>query len=276
MGDDASSVTRRASLDVGGYRPTARQLEVLRAVHESGGVNSAARALGASPASVTMALKRLSASAGFPVVASGPKGSALTGGGLAILNELEAIRRSEGSARATVIAGTVITEDLLTAALSQSDPDALCELVIADDDRNARCLLSGEIDMALLDDPLIAYELDGFESSEITMDRLVHVDRGPRYARFKYGAQRVGFRHLEAMGADVAVERVFRSLNSLMGSGLSFFVNESLLMRRNIQLRSATDPSLLSHSIVAVWKEGNGDVGRALQALARQVRSGKY
>ena len=49
--------------------------------------------------------------------------------------------------------------------------------------------------------PYTSSILRGCKWQEVATDRLLHVDRGPRYARFLYGAQRIGFRHLESQGS---------------------------------------------------------------------------
>ncbi|HPP44447.1 MAG TPA: hypothetical protein PK446_01485, partial [Methanomassiliicoccaceae archaeon] len=103
-------------------------------------------------------------------------------------------------------------------------------------------------------------------------DRLLHVDNGPRYGRFMYGAQRIGFRHLELTGSRYEVEGAYRSLSALQRSGLSFFVNESLALRKRLDLRSATDPSLLEHRINAVYREESNFVRDLVGALRNESR----
>jgi hypothetical protein len=123
------------------------------------------------------------------------------------------------------------------------------------------------MDLVVLDDPLYAFESEGTIWEPVAEDRLVHVERGTAYARFRFGAQRLGFRHLESNHVEYRVERLEHSLTALLRSNLSFFVNESLAMKKGYALRSATDMELLRHQIIAMYWEPE----QRLQALVREL-----
>jgi hypothetical protein len=93
------------------------------------------------------------------------------------------------------------------------DPEGRFDLIISDDQRNLKDLRAGMMDMVVLDDPLYALDESDALFDEIGFDRLLHVDRGPTYLRFLYGAQRIGFKHLEMSGKDFRIERTERSLS---------------------------------------------------------------
>jgi hypothetical protein len=87
-----------------------------------------------------------------------------------------------------------------------------------------------------------------------------------------YGAQRIGFRHLESMRASYSIERTYRSLEMMADSGLSFFVNESLALRKGLRIKSDTDPSRLEHKLNAVYRK---ETPRTRRVLAELERSGR-
>ncbi len=126
------------------------------------------------------------------------------------------------------------------------------------------------MDLVVLDDPLFAFDEEDALFDEIGFDRLLHVDRGPTYLRFLYGAQRIGFKHLDVNGRTYRIERTERSLASLVRSNLSFFVNESLAARKGLKIKSDTDPRLLKHEIVALYHEERPDVASLLLELKKQ------
>lgn len=260
------------ALLVGGKRLTTRQLEVLSAVHREGSQNRAATRLGISTSVLHRYVSQAEGKVGRPLVVTSPGGSELNELGMRIAMEHEALEARMRRGGSTVVGCTIVTEDLLLNALSKIDRDGICELIISDDARNLRDFQAGMMDLLVLDDPLYLYDLEGVNWQEVAADRLLHVDNGPRYGRFMYGAQRIGFRHLETKGVHYEVDGAFRSLSALQRSGRSFFVNESLALRKGFSLRSATDPSMLEHRINAVYQTESGFVRKLLGALRQEVR----
>ena len=117
------------------------------------------------------------------------------------------------------------------------------------------------MDLVVLDDPLYAFDESEALFDEIGFDRLLHVDRGPNYLRFLYGAQRIGFKHLEVHGKDtIGSKGPSVPLTSLVNSNMSFFVNESLAARKGLKIKSDTDPRLLRHEIMALYHEERPDI----------------
>ena len=123
--------------------------------------------------------------------------------------------------------------------------------------------------MVIIDDPLYLFDIDecGFESDEIGNMGMVYVDNGPVFIRYKYGAQRVAFMFLDTLGYDYAVDAETYSLTEMLGSNKSFFVDEFLLTRKGIKLKSAVDPKVLRHAITAIYRSENKTVMKLVNAL---------
>ena len=167
------------------------------------------------------------------------------------------------------VSGTPISQELLTSALSAIDPEGKCNLVISDDVKNLSDLKAGIADLIILDDPLYLFEAEEFEWVTIGEDRLLHENHGERYAYFRYGAQRIGFRYLEVEKIPYRIERTFSSVSALVDSGLSFFINESLALRRGLTIKSATSLEQLTHEITAVHSGSNSFIEKIIKELKR-------
>lgn len=260
------------TLRVGRATLTNRQLEVLRAVYEEGSQNRAAVRLGIATPVLNRYLGQIEAKVGTGLLVATPRGTTLNEEGERVALEYIALSKRVAPAAETVVGGTVITEEMLLVAMTNADPEGGCDLIISDDQRNLKDFRAGLMDVVVLDDPLNLFDLEDVRWQEVATDRLLHVDRGPRYARFMYGAQRIGFRHLEAAGREHEIVRTFRSPDMLAASGLSFFINESLALRRGLKVRSDTDPSRLVHQINAVYRKESPQVRRLVSALRKVGR----
>jgi DNA-binding transcriptional LysR family regulator len=269
MAEKELSLEPSVVLRVNGALLTSHQLDVLRAVHEEGSQNKAARKLGIATPVLNRYLRQIEAKIGFELLTATPRGTSLNEEGEKIASEYIALCQRLAPARGPVVGGTIISEELLLKALSKIDPDSKCDLTISDDARNLRDFQAGLMDLVVLDDPLDLYDLEGVMWQEVATDRLIHVDRGERYALFMYGAQRIGFRHLEASGTPYKVERTYRSLEMLSSSGLSYFVNESLALRKGLKIKSDTNPALLEHELNAVYRKETSFIRKLLVELQR-------
>lgn len=260
------------TLRVGGALLTERQLQVIRAVYEERSQNRAAMKLGVSAPVLNRYLGQIEAKVGTKLAVTTPRGTRLNEMGEDIALEYMALTRRLAPATGIVVGGSIVTEELLLRALTRADPRGECALIISDDKRNLEDFQAGLMDMIVLDDPLSLYELEGVKWQVVASDRLLHVDRGPRYARFMYGAQRIGFRHLESIEVEHRIERYYRSPDLMVASGLSFFLNESLAMRKGLKVRSDTDPDKLAHKISAVYRK---ETAPAMKILAELRRAGE-
>jgi DNA-binding transcriptional LysR family regulator len=256
------------SLTVNGVELTRRQLEALCALSEEGSQKAAAHCLGISTPVLHRYIHEAQRRSGVAMIEATPVGTRLTAEGDEIVTEYLSLRMRMGGGRVPVVGGTVVSEEILLRGLSESEGAEGFEVIISTDERNLRDLRGGLMDLVVLDDPIHAMDLPGMEWEQIAADRLLHVDKGERYGSFRFGAQRIGFRHLQTQGRRFEVARAFLSLQSLDASGLSYFVNESLAARKGLRIKSATDPELLRHQIVAVRR--SGDV--RMEMLARTLK----
>ncbi|MDD1773661.1 MAG: LysR family transcriptional regulator [Methanomassiliicoccales archaeon] len=255
---------------INGVSITPHSLDVLKAVYEEGSQKRAAGRLGISVPVLHRHLHRMEQRIGARLLITSPSGTGLTEEGERIVLEYSALRTRVRTGESVVVGGTIITEELLLSALSKIDRTGKYDLVISDDERNLRDFRAGLMDLVVLDDPLFVYELEGVRWEEVADDELVHVDRGQNYLRFKYGAQRLGFRFLDSEGIKYKVKGTVRYLPYLVGSNLSFFVNHSLLSRKGIRLKRATEMKVLAHKIIAVYSKEDAGVLRLLRELKKE------
>ena len=85
--------------------------------------------------------------------------------------------------------------------------------------------------------------------------------------RYQYGAQRIGFNHLDMKGEEYKIVGETRDIRELMGSEYSFFINRSFVLREGLRIKSIIDPGLLMHSIFAL-RVGEGE---GLDALMNRL-----
>ena len=254
-----------ASAALRGKKITVRQLEVLNAVHETGSINAAAKNLNISAPVAYRHIKEAEAAAGEPLLKASPRGSKLTECGTELLRSVRNAETRLSNERRFTVACSPVTEELLMSVLG-----ADADLLISDDEVNMRSLRRDEADVVILDDPVHVFDDDTLQWQEIAQMGMVHVDKGTSYIRYRYGAQRIAFRHLDAMKKRYTIDAETLSLNDLINSGKSFFVDEVLLMRRGIRIRSSTDPSLLKHSILAVYKEPSERIDKLISELIKR------
>jgi molybdenum-dependent DNA-binding transcriptional regulator ModE len=260
----------KVALEVNGVDLTSHQLEVIAAIYRHGSQRSAARSLGIATPVLNRYVRQIEAKTKLKLAEGTASGTVLTADGERIAKEYEALRVRMSKSPVLVVGCTIITEDLLLSSLSKVDPEGKFDLIISDDLRNLKDFRAGMMDLVVLDDPLYAFDESEALFDEIGFDRLLHVDRGTTYLRFLYGAQRIGFKHLEVTGKTYRVERTERSLTSLMNSNMSFFVNESLAARKGLKIRSDTDPRLLKHEIMVLYHEERPDIASLLLELKKQ------
>lgn len=258
------------ALKVNGVALTPHQLEVLLEVSRQGSQRKAAEALGVATPVVNKVLRQVESKARESLLRTSPSGTELNESGLRLAREFAALMARMRTGGSVVVGGTIVTEEMLLSSLSRLDQEASYDLVVSDDERNLRDFRAGLMDVVLLDDPLNAYEAEGALSEDVATDRLLHVDRGEAHIRFRYGAQRIGFRHLDSVRRRYSVEGSSRSLAMLLKGGRSFFINESLAMRKGLRLVSSVEPRLLEHKIMALYHEERPEATWLLRELRRE------
>ncbi len=257
------------SVEINGTALTPRQMEVILAVSEEKSQSRAAARLGISTPVLNRYVSQIEKKAGARLVETKATGSRLTEEGDRIVEEYLKLKNRLEKKDFLNVSGTPVSQELLMSALSAVDPEGKCNLVISDDAKNLSDLKAGIADLIILDDPLYLFEAEEFEWETIGEDRLLHENRGERYAYFRYGAQRIGFRYLEVKNIPHRIERTFSSVSALVDSGLSFFINESLALRRGLTIKSATSLEQLTHEITAVYSGSNPFIEKIIRELKR-------
>ncbi|QLH75223.1 MAG: LysR family transcriptional regulator [Methanomassiliicoccales archaeon] len=250
---------------------TTHQLEVIEAIYETGSQKAAAKRLGISTPVLHRYLHQVEAKVGMELVRAGPKGTVLNSTGEEIAKEFIALKAKLRQTGKVVVGCTVITEELVLSALSSVIGPEDYDLIISTDERNMRDFKARMMDLVVLDDPLYAYDMDDILWEEVAEDRMLHVERGLAYGVYQFGAQRIGFRYLDTKGVQYRLERKEHSLSSLIRSNMSFFVNESLAMRKGLDLKSSTDPDLLKHKILAVYWSESPKINMLLREMSKRT-----
>lgn len=255
----------KTSMVVNGNNISARQLEVLSAISASGSKTAAAKMLGISVPVVHKYMASMEEAAGVRLMASTPNGTELTEMGLRLLEVSDMMNSRCTDSRGFTVSCSPVTEELLLQALSSSKVKA--NVVISDDYTNIRSLKEGLSDFIILDDPQLLEDVEDFVWSEVGYMDMIHVDNGPSYIRYKFGAQRIAYAQLDLQGAKYSVDAETYALSDLLNSNKSFFVDEYLLLKKGVKLKSATDKHLLRHSITAVYRREVKEVTRILRVL---------
>jgi molybdate transport repressor ModE-like protein len=259
---------KAAAAAAGGKRITDKQIDVLNAVHEAGSINAAAKLLGISAPVAYRHIKELEQMTDEEMLTTTPRGSKLTVYAAELLRSLSSAEVRLSRERRFTVACSPVTEELIMSAISSMGADA--DLIISDDGMNMRALRKEDVDVVILDDPVHTFDDDSLQWDEIAQMSMVHVDKGDSYIRYRYGAQRIAFRHLDSIGRKYSVDSETLSLNDLINSGKSFFIDEILLIKKGIRMHSSTDPLLLRHSILAVYRVSSEMTERLVNELLKE------
>jgi molybdate transport repressor ModE-like protein len=259
-------IRARTYLVVNGKTVTTRQLEVLEKVRAGGSMTAAAEDLGISAPAVHKYMCQIEEAAGVPIYVSAPSGTRLTAAGREIADTFAAMELRSRTERKFTICCSPVTEDLMMSvmsALRMTDS----ELIISDDENNLRMMKEHMADYAVLDDPMYLFEAEEFEWMEIGYMGMVLVDNGSSFIRYRYGAQRVAYMYLDSIDREYTVDSVTYSLPELLGSNKSFFIDEFLLQRKGLRLKSAVDPKMLRHTINAIYRKETEQISKLNRAL---------
>ncbi|MDY6965480.1 MAG: LysR family transcriptional regulator [Halobacteriota archaeon] len=270
------NISPNIGLLVDGKRLSIRQIEALAEVSKTRSQSQASRELGISTPVLHRYIRRAEKELGFSLIRTTPIDSRLTPEAIEMVKAYKRYIKATTPHPNLAVACTPITQNLLLETLSDLEKDGnLFDVYIGDDKTNLRLLEAGEVDLVLFDDPLNVYEYEGdFDHREIAFDTLYHVDRGKSYCRFRYGAQRIGFGHLRSRNIDYSIESNLSGVESLLNSGRSYFINQSLVVRIGLDLTSQTPVSTFNHAIIAMILEESEE----LQVLVHEMkkRSSKF
>jgi hypothetical protein len=145
--------------------------------------------------------------------------------------------------------------------------------MVSDDETNVRLFIAGMVDLLILDDPVFAYEtFRDHTIKEVGHDNLLWMDRGEDFALFRYGPQRIGYEYLEERGIPYNIVRFVSESDSLLDSRLSFFISESLSLRKGLTRRSISTKLITEYSILAVVHE---DSEQKVQGVLNELTRGR-
>jgi molybdenum-dependent DNA-binding transcriptional regulator ModE len=255
-------------------RVTERELRALASVDSTGSQLEAAKALGISIPVLHRRLSSAEAKVGAPIVETFNRGTRLTQQGTELVHAFEEYNRRTTPPTTPVIACSPIMRQRVHNALSIIEREyRRTTAIVSDDEMNMRLFLSGQVDLLILDDPIFAYEsLREHPVKEIGKDTLLMVDRGPSFARYRYGPQRLGFEYLKQEEIEHEEVRFISNIDAILDEKLSFFVNNSMAYRKGLNRRSLSIKPIVEFSILAVIHEDSqSKVSGILNALSRQV-----
>ncbi len=264
-------ISIQSSQVINGKTVTFRQLEALLAVQEMGSQTSAARRLGISVPVLHKYISFIEEAAGVPVLKTTPAGSVLTDAGREIAEIARSMEYRGQRDRGFTICCSPVMEDIMMSVVSSVKiPNA--HMIISDDEYNIRMMRENRADLVIIDDPLYLFDADEYLMDEIGYMGMVYIDKGPNFIRYKYGAQRVAFMYLDSVGYKYTVDSETFSLPELLGSNKSFFIDEFMLTRRNLKLKSAVDSRMLKHAITAIYRDEDPRIIKIIKAVkSRQL-----
>ena len=265
-------ISVRTEQVINGQVITNRQLETLAAVAYAGSKTAAAKNLGISVPVVHRYIGAIEEAVGSPITTSTPAGTKLNDLGQKILETYVSMELRCSDDHNFTVCCSPVSEDLMMSVLSSLKMTEV-ELVVSDDEHNLRMMRENLADIAIIDDPLYLFDAEEFEGIEIGYMGMVFVDNGPSFIKYRYGAQRVAFMFLDTMGRKYNIDSETFSLPELLGSNKSFFVDEFLLLRKGIRMKSAVDPKMLRHAVTAIYRKENRTISRLIKALsAKNIR----
>jgi len=237
-----------------GQEITHRQMEALTALHENGSMTRAAVALGISTPVLHKYIHEVEEKADAELVSTTSTGSKLTGEGLELLKRFRAYELRLIDEKQLRIAGTPVSQRCIMIAATELSADGKdCTVTISSDEPNLRLMGERRVDCVVLDDAMFAMEkAPEAEISEVGSDMLMLKDVGPKFARTKFGAQRLGFRHLEDRQIPHEIVRDIFEPTMLDHLDLSYFVNRSFVRTGVVKAIGAKDQPWSVHSISAL------------------------
>ena len=244
-------------LVVDGVHISFRQIQALRAIAETGSQNRASQKLGISVPVLHRYIRELETKLGYELLSSTPRGTRLTREGGAIVDAQKRFENRLKEAGNPVVACSPLFFQVITKTVAAVEKSGYpMDIMVGDDELNTYFLNIGVVDIVVFDDPVFAYRekesYESFELVEVVKDTLLYVRRGKKHLRYKYGAQRIGFNHLDLKGEDYEIVGETRDFEELLRSKFSYFINRSLALREGYEIESAIEPGQLMHSIFAL------------------------
>jgi molybdate transport repressor ModE-like protein len=251
-----------------------RQIQVLIAIASTNSQNQAARILGISVPVLHRHIKDMEGKVGVDLISTTPQGTELTESGREIIEAYKKLENRLKVRQKPIVACSPIYSHLVLEAVSAVErEDYEIDMLVGDDELNNQYLNMGLVGVVVFDDPIYVYrEREAYQKPEIVeivKDTLIHVYRGDKYLRYKYGAQRIGFSNLDLEGVNYKIMGETRDYKQLIKSGYSFFINRNLAIREGLDLESYTPSNMLIHSIFAMRIGGGEELDALMHRLSR-------
>lgn len=250
-----------------GQEITHRQMEALAALLDKGSMKRAAASLGISTPVLHKYIHEMEQKTESKLVNTTSRGSTLTERGHELLRRFKEYELRLTDEELLRVAGTAVSQRaVLTAASEFSGEGKACSVTISTDIHNLRLMSEGRLDCLVLDDALFAMERSPeAEIFEIGSDMLMLKDAGPRFARLAFGAQRLGFRHLDEQQIPHEVVREVYEPSMVDRLDLSYFVNHSLVRMGVVKALGAKDQPWSMHEVVALRCTEHEDIERFVE-----------
>jgi len=259
-------ISVQSSQIINGKTVTSRQLEALLAVQDTGSQTSAAKRLGISVPVLHKYMSFIEEAAGEPILRTTPAGSVLTPAGRQIAEIARSMDCRCRTERGFTVCCSPVTEDIVMSVVSAAKIPEI-HMIVSDDGYNISMMRENRADLAIIDDPLYLFDAEEYMMDEIGYMGMVYVDNGPSFIRYKYGAQRVAFMFLDSLNKKYTVDTETFSISELLGSNRSFFIDEFMLTRRNLRLKSAVDPRVLRHAVTAIYRDEDPRIMKLVKML---------
>lgn len=276
MSDETDEVRIKpvVTFSVDGKKLTFRQLEALARVSALASQTAASREMGIAPPVLHRHIKKAEAKIGRTLVVTTATGTRLTELGERLVSEFGRYQARVARHEKFAVGCTPVTMDLVLRAVSELEGrDSKFEVYIGDDYLNERLLRLGELDIVLFDDPVNVYmHEERGRYFELFHDILLHCNRGEKYVKYRYGAQRLGFKHLEFKNISFHIERMVSDIDSLVNSGSSFFINKSIsgqITNDTVALEPITE---LEHAIMTLVVREDPEVDELITRIRTRLK----
>ncbi len=226
---------------------TLMEVKCLEAIHLHGSQRAASRSLGIGVAAFHRHLKAAEERTGLKLTRAHANSTGLTWVGKTLVGmmdpsplfteNLEAdVSEHHDGMEVVRIGVTNVSRDRAFHALSgMKSSSALVNVIVADDHLNLQMLTKGLLDGVVLDDPSVLTRAVGTVFDELSAnasvvftDELVYIDRGREHMLSGLGPERMGYRYLQMNNIKYSIAGKAFDMDTLFGSGKSFFINRTL------------------------------------------------
>jgi len=258
-------------LRIDSEKVTKHQLDILVMISRTHSQTRSARNLGISVPVLHRYIKNLEKRIGYELIITTPNGTWLTTEGKRIVKEYKRYQKIIEHPLLPVVACSLVTQELVMVAVTELEREGFgFNIVVSDDSHNRELAWVRGLDLVLFDDPQNVYEFeDKGEHFDIFEDYLVHIDQGKKYVKFRFGAQRIGFKYLDLNNVNYKLVSNISDLNELVNSDYSYFINRSLMNRNKINIKSSKVQEEYKHMIMALNLSERLEINKLIEVLKK-------